>query len=446
MTNNIFGLTENQLIRCVKLLSYLSKKKILLEVENSLERFYGQEVYSSNERSFSDRSNTINFIFNIIRLANRFVIFNFICLVAIITFSGIYRYPVGQPKIFQYGVTRNNLLALNKLNNCLSKEVNECIAEMSRNLLWKERVKSLISIRFLWYAATLLANNNYQNALVYAKVAIGMGAVIVYSSRPLPSSVEVVCIASDHSPVARALIALSKLEGRKTCYVQHAPVTKYFPPLSTDLSILYDDKSIQAYREASELSGTTFDAEVQLMPPFSECFRSPTLSDGPYIVGVCLSRFPDTSTLKKFLNELSKREDVTDIFLRRHPACKLDLSLLKMISKVSFRDIDESLFDFSSSISLAIVPNSGVTVELLHLGVPTFYKSGLDDIAEDYYGFLEEEILPSFHSSNAFSSTFCKNFFDERWKQRFSKYDLTVYRSIWECRQRVGTAFAKLMR
>lgn len=420
-------------------------QNVIENVFEGLLQFYGQEIYNNIGENFASRSIILKLAFRIIRLCRTFVFFNFIFLIILILFLRIYRYPDDKSKVFMYGTTNNNITALRKLQLCLPEEMRGSISENFRFASMQEKVKAICSVTLLFSSAKLLAKEGHPDSLVHTKAAIGVSATILYFTCPLPDNVKVVCVASDHSPVARALIEIAKNEGRKTCYVQHAPVTEYFPPLNTNLSILYDEKSVNAYKLAAKKVGKSFDAKIELMPPFSDSFQQPTLGQGPYTIGICLSRFPQLNMLRGFLDDLSCSKHVKTICLRRHPACKLDLTVISSIAKVEVRDKGESLTDFSKAVDMALVPSSGVAVELLHSGVPTFYVKGMDELADDYYGFVREGILPKFDESISFDSVSVSSFFGSAWIDRFSGYDVTVYKSVDIFKSQVGDAFSALM-
>ena len=414
-------------------------------VIEELRQFYGQEIYGTISTSMSKRKKSVKFVLCLIGIGKNYAAFNFCALVVVLLFIRLFRFPESGKQIFQYGATENNVAAFNKLNSCLSPALVEYTSMNFRNASWKDRVVSVLSITSVWEAAQLLSTDCHADPLVQVRSTIGAAACILYSVRPLPDSIEVLCVASDHAPVARALVSLSKERNTKTCYVQHARVTEYFPPLNTDLSVLYDEVSLDVYRRSAELSGKAFDARTVFMPPFSESFRQPDVRGEFHRIGLCLSRFPEIDRLLPVVSHLSSLSYVNNIILRPHPACRLDLSLLLSCEKVSAQPVGQSLVDFSASIDVALVPSSGVAVELLHNGIATFYLEGVDDLPDDYYGFVRDGILPKFNQDLLSSAESINALFDEKWKSKFSNYDVTVSRSIDDCRHAVSREFETLL-
>ncbi|WP_128690617.1 hypothetical protein [Chromohalobacter israelensis] len=418
--------------------------RVTEKVIRELHDFYGQEVYSGVEGAISRRSAKALFFFKVMKIFKNNAFFNFLLISIVVFFYNVFRYPESGKEGFFYGVTKNNERAFDKLYACLSEEFKNKISRGQRRASFRKRFLTVINIPSVWEVAVALSREKIESPLVAFRAAVGGAACLLYSTFPLPKSVRVLCVASDHSPVARALIALCHSKGVRTCYVQHAPVTKHFPPLSTELSVLYDEESVKAYRLAAERCGQKFSAWVELMPPFAEPFKTPSIGDGPYIVGICLSRFPNISKIEDVINFLSESGRVSKIFLRTHPACQLDFSSLLQCEMVVTRAKEESLAYFSSLIDVALVPNSGVAIELLHSGVPTFYVDGSDDLPSDYYGFVSLGVLPLFEGRVIFDKERVNSFYNDAWASVFSKYDVTVYKTIQSCRAKVKESFESL--
>lgn len=418
---------------------------MLKEIVSDIREFYGQEIYSGIGASMSKNKPERKFAFGVVKIGMRFAFFNFSCLALIILVMRLFRYPENGRRIFQYGVTRNNVAAFNKLNECLSPALIDNISINFRGATWSDRLCAVLSVRQVWQAAKVLSKDCHPDPLVQVRACIGAAAYVLYTVRPVSDSVQVLCVASDHSPVARALVTLFKINKKKTCYVQHAPVTDYFPPLNTDLSVLYDEISVDAYRRSAARAGKPFDADTVLMPPFTAGFRQPFLDGGVLTVGLCLGRYPEYKRLAPIVEALAKVLEVQKLVIRPHPACQLNLSPLLASNKVSLQPEGQSLKSFAEGVDLALVPNSGVALELLHDGIPTFYMKGMDDLPDDYYGFVRGKILPQFDKSFLFSMELVNALFGDKWVKKYARYDVTVTRSIDECRKEVARKFENLL-
>lgn len=407
--------------------------------------FYGQDVFRNVGSALADRKLKIKIAFKAIRVGKKYTLFNFLLLNAVILFYDVFRYPAKNKDVFQYGVTKNDLRAFDSFNKCLDADLRATVSVERRRPSLKEKSMVILAFRDLWCAANMLAKKSHDDPLVQVRSVVAGAAFVFYSNQPLPSNLSVVCIACDHSPVAMALLLLSRAAGQKTCYVQHAPVTEYFPPLATDLAVLFDDKSVDSYNRAAKRNGVRTETSVVLMPPFKELFQRPFVEHPPYNIGICLDRLPDLENLKHLLGTLADSSNARSIFLRPHPACGLDLSCLLVDEKVAIQQREGTLADFVEYIDLALISNSGTSIELLHEGIPTFYTPGTDDLPYDYYCFVTDGILPVLDLEKIFEPEYINTQFNKGWEERFSWYDVTVYHSIEDCSANVAEAFKNLL-
>lgn len=424
----------------------LDLKALISSVVSDIQAFHGQEVYANIGMAVAERNGKAKLVMRAINVGASFFLVNFFMVIAAIVFLRYFRVPDRGGHVFQYGVSRNNELAFEKLNACLVDHENIIIVTNGRLPKWVESLKATTSFRSLFLSAKILSVRSHGNPFVHMQSVIAAAACVFYSANPLPPSFGVLCVANDHAPIPRALMKLCRVKGLKTVYIQHAPVTDYFPALSADLSILYDDKSIEAYRKASKRRGKPFNSDIVLMPPFSESFLPPKVDNSNGInVGVCLSKFPNLSGLIDLLGVLCSCNRVVSVLLRPHPACKADMSNLFFDEKILLQSDEADLDAFVRGVSLALVPTSGVAIELLHKGVPTFYVQRTDDVPYDYYGFIFDAVLPVFDVDRFSEEGVDMRFFNEAWKERFSGYDVTVKKTVQDCRHEVAEAFTKLL-
>lgn len=419
---------------------------VSLSILRELKRFHGQEVYKEIGTAVARHRKSLGLLLRLIDVGGRIWIFNVFFVMGAILCLRYFRLPDRDGVVFQYGVSRNNEVAFDKLNLCLHDAAKGNVVMNGRVPRLIEILRAAFSLRVIFSSAKMLANNHHQNPFVQLQMVIGMSAFAFYSACPLPSSFRVLCVANDHAPVPLALTRLCRARGLKTVYIQHAPVTEYFPPLSSDLSILYDEKSFYAYKEAARKRGELIESVVLFMPPFDERFVSPATNRyETYSVGFCLSKVPNIANVRRLLFSLCECEKVKSIVLRPHPASRADLSSLVIDDKVSLQEKYTPLKEFSSEISLALVPNSGVAIELLHKGIPTYYVSGTDGVAEDYYGFVEDGVLPVFDVAKFSKEGVDYGFYDKNWEKRFARYDGTVDKCVEDFLEEVADAFVGLM-
>lgn len=410
-----------------------------------LHNFHGQSVYSGLGLGISKKKLLFKYVFFSVNLLSRSRFFNLLFLALVLFGYRIFRYPLQGYKIFQYGVSANNEAAFKRLNKCLDIKGVGNIAKNQVKFSFLMRLKLILYFPSIWQAAVVLTERSHSVPLVHIQSVIGCASLLLYSCCRLPNSVKVVCVASDHSPVSQALLFLARIEGRRTCYIQHAPVSDYFPPLTQDLAILYDKASANAYDRAAKRHGIISKTRVILYSPFENSYCRPHLTSERYVVGICLSFLPNLKVVDGILDDLKLNNFVSEVILRPHPRCKLDLMKHFKYEKVSTQAKGQNSSDFFSSVDIVLVPNSGVSIEALHNGRPTFFTPGADDLPDDYYGFVAKGIIPIFNSDSLSKKDILTSFFDDAWESRFSFYDESVYSSKSVSSNCVGDAFLELL-
>jgi hypothetical protein len=405
-----------------QIIEFSNLKEFLIE----LYRFHGQDVYAGLGPAIAKKKPYFGIILALVKIFCSVRVVNYFLLVGILLGYRIFRYPSEGNRVFEYGLSRNNEASFERLNRCLAEHgVHDVSINEKRLALWI-RLKVVLGFSSIWRAAGVLSENLHTRPLVHMQAIIGFASLLLYYRYPLPESVKVVCVASDHSPVSQALLFIARLEGRRTCYIQHAPITDYFPPLTHDLAILYDQASAEAYERAATRHGILGCSTVVLFSPFRDEFRRPWLDSERHVVGMCLSFLPNLTVIKEILRELSRSFYVSSILIRPHPRCQLDLSDILSIDRVGCQANGQSAFEFFDDVDIVLVPNSGVTIEALHSGRPTFFIPDADQLPNDYYGFVFGGIVPIFRIDALASPDRLMSFFDDSWIKRFSYYDETV--------------------
>lgn len=423
--------------------SYIITNSLIENLISDVHQFYEQDVYENLGSSISNQRPIFRLIFSIVRIASKSCFLNMILVAAVILGYRLLREPNKDTRIFQYGMSENNIAAFKRLNQCLSSEIVNGISINGRRIPFHGRLKAVLSLRCLWQVAGLLTAQRHLSSLAHLQSVLAVAGAVTFSVRPMDDRLQVVCVANDHFAICMALMAAARQQKKATCYLQHAPVTEHFPPLDYDLSILFDRRSVDAYRKAAQRRAVPFNEDaIVLLPPFAEEFRDPQAGSAPYRIGICLSLLPDVQKINEKVCSLTARTDVAAIYLRRHPRCRQNWSTIAALQKVELRTQNEAAVDFFAKVDIALVPNSGVAIESMHYGRPTFFLPGMDALPHDYYGFVSAGVLPNF-SIKVFDAPTA--FFDSAWKSRFKSYDETVFTSLTSLRAEVEGVFTRLL-
>lgn len=257
------------------------------------------------------------------------------------------------------------------------------------------------------FAAVKMLQAGAVTAFYYHTLTQGKRAAIVF--------------ANDHAPDCVAMRMASTTYGIKTIYRQHAPVSTEFLPLEFDLSIIFDEVTVNRYAHVAPIPGNTV-----IWSQFETPFQDMVIPTAVRTAGVCLSLVWETQPTKDVLEALLQQDGITDIWIRPHPANKRDLSELRFDPRIKIAEKDQSVADYCIACDVTIVPTSGIALEILHFGVPALYIASEADFDFDGYDFVSEGILPHVSIDSLRNLLSEVQYFDEDWKKRFEKFDGTV--------------------
>ncbi|WP_421706219.1 hypothetical protein [Alloalcanivorax xenomutans] len=409
-----------------------------------IQDFHAQDAMRSLGDAIKKKKKWFGIVLYIVDGLSKSLIGNCFLICLVVLFYRVFRRGEPGCDVFFYGMSENNLRAFSMLEKCFPDGLPGQCSINGKSFSIFFRLKVLFSIFDILTVSKVMSERQCGKPLARLQAIIGCAAYLLYKGSRFLDETKVVCVASDHSPICQALLFQSELRGVKTCYIQHAPVTENFPPLNYDLSILYDQASYESYVSSARINKCVNKGEVLLLSPFSSDFVWPKLEGDEFFVGLCLSFLPRLDVLAEFIKEIKSNDRVSGLLIRRHPRCKMDLSVLKGVRGVVIQKKDENISDFFEAVDLVVVPNSGVAIESLHNGKPTFYLPGSDYIEDDYYGFVAAGVIPSIDVGMSCDSERIEKFFNDAWAETYGRYDETAKRTIPEMRSEVRKAFLNI--
>ncbi|MGP9583392.1 hypothetical protein ACT3TG_17350 [Brachybacterium sp. AOP35-5H-19] len=207
------------------------------------------------------------------------------------------------------------------------------------------------------------------------------GAVSTFKRARSP----LIVVANDHSPAPVAYTSVARSFGLKTVYLQHAEVTDIFPGLEFDLSILRNRRSAEIYASIGQATGEIVVARRQwdrwLTVDALESRRLELGRADEVRVGVYPSRVFDAGRLQGLVAVLMKMPGVVAVHVKPHPSTEGIESILEGTGCEIVSEIPEGLH-------VAICGTSSVAADLLAGGHLVSHDRKLDDLSDDYYGFL----------------------------------------------------------
>jgi hypothetical protein len=201
------------------------------------------------------------------------------------------------------------------------------------------------------------------------------------------------CVSNDHTPINMAFAKAAKSHGLYTIYLQHAFVTKLFPALDFDLSILFNRETAEIYGASSEIGKSLLIIPRYPVQPAEEkslSYKEEIKSRKKKIV-IYLGGSNDIVTIIKAMDTLSANPLVENVFVKFHPN-PINHDLKEVLERVYSPD-HVGVGDINYP-HLAICGNSSVVMKLIASGVRCFHLFDLDTRRRDYYGFSSGGIAP----------------------------------------------------
>lgn len=381
-------------------------------------------------------------LFHIVHRLGRYRSGNMLLLIVVLLLYRPLRIPAPNScALFQYGPSVNNERVFRRINTAAGLEDRNAVINGIRPPLWL-RLRCICAggIRSVAWA---LARQSSSHGLAHAQLVLAGAAKILFRVHGL-GGVRLACVGSDHSPVSMSLLHEAQERGIARCYLQHAPVSDYFPPLDYELSILFDRASLGIYDRAAAARGRVTQGQVIILPPFESDHRHVDVADPPWRIGLCLSYLYRHEAVHSLLDVLDAEPTVESVLVRRHPRCRspFDRPPGGKARQCPAMPIES----FLDQCDIVLVPNSGVAIEALHHGRPTFHLTGTDDVADDYYGFVASGVVPRFDRATLRSrDTVLAAFRADEWGDRFARYDATSSESLATLRASAGRRFKALI-
>lgn len=192
---------------------------------------------------------------------------------------------------------------------------------------------------------------------------------------------------NDHGPKNRALLWAAKQLDIPTIFIQHASVSRFFPPLKFDLNLLEGEESLKNYQACGPIEGRV---ELIGMPKFDRYFGLRNSSEQINRIGLCANIFDKTERLNQVLQLISLTFPDCQLSIRLHPR---DLRQLDLPPGVDLSDSKkEGIFEFLQNQDLIIAGDTSTHLEAILLNVSSIYFR-FNDSFYDYYGYLKNGMV-----------------------------------------------------
>ncbi|HIP78699.1 MAG TPA: hypothetical protein EYH07_09595 [Kiloniellaceae bacterium] len=205
-----------------------------------------------------------------------------------------------------------------------------------------------------------------------------------------------VFVANHYSPECLALAAAAHRSRRRVFCTNHGNGTwrsGYVPPVHADLIAVTSAAILEAYaRDSRRNLDAVFIPHASPQRPMRAGFES----GAPLTVGIFLTALTNLDRLQALVTELEANPRVDRVLIRSHPVKVVNDDLSALLARGDHVG-ETGAMPLAKNIELcdiAICGNSTVTVDLLRGGLPVVYDAGLDDLADDVNGYVQEGLLP----------------------------------------------------
>ncbi len=204
-----------------------------------------------------------------------------------------------------------------------------------------------------------------------------------------------VIFANDHNDDARALLLACHAEGVPTAYVQHASVSRWFPPLGFNLSLLEGQHALDTYRQCGPVAGRV---ELVGMPKADAFISRRNTAPAVRRVAIAANLLDPTDGLVAALDALLPTLPELAFTFRAHPGDSRDfVGLLgERHPRLAFSDArTENVFDFLTRHDALVAADTSTHLEATLLNLACiYYRFGASrGYTDDYYGYVQHGLV-----------------------------------------------------
>lgn len=272
-----------------------------------------------------------------------------------------------------------------------------------------------------WSAIRDYANGG--DFLVAARVAETVGYYLAMLPQLARHRAPAVLVSSDTNPYATAFVHAARRLGRKTCFVTHGHVAEGPPPLDFDVSLLDGPAVRDVYQRAGPIRGAVvFKGSEGVVAPMD----ASRLADGAKTLGVVLSILVDWRRVATLVRRLQTELRPKRTVVRLHPNRTLrDPRWAEAFDPATVRVSmgQNTLVDDVAGCQLVVAGNTSAHLTVLKAGIPTVYLPGVDEIGEDYYGFVRDGIVAAANDGSIDIAEIRRFYDDPGWPARFARFD-----------------------
>lgn len=415
---------------------------VVQEVLETTAAFYGDRALAALRHQVASSRASLTFILWSVAILRRSRIGLILLLCGALIFYPRKWFAGTRTDIYAVSLTHNNTRALERIAPELAAQ-GYAYQNNNKRISWRIR---MLQLRRCSNMVSRLHELGAPDEFVFLNQLFTMICFGLFEADLKKASSRLVLVANDHSPPTIAVLAAARTLNIKTCYIQHGPVTEHFPPLTVNLALLFSQKARSCYLSAAQRHKTPLATKICLLPPLEdpvEALRSPP---SPFKICVALSKFVDRHQFQDLLARLLETPQIAEVYISRHPRCEMALeNLTDDDTRIRILPRGTTAQQICRDADVCLVGNSGVAIEFLHFGCPTFYIPPADPNQYDYYGFCDAGVLPVFTFDLLDKPTDMARSFDAAWMNAIVQFDPGFAKDQYDYRGQIRDQLASLL-
>lgn len=333
--------------------------------------------------------------------------------------------PDFRNKKLVFANTANNYEALHFLLKRYDDTVLVCSGDYVKQLPGSVSVAKYLRTLGLqqYFFVAYLALHKQLRMIHYEKIVRKYGFIHCFVGLLKENRPSVVFISNDHYPSSRALMLAAKKLSIPCIYLQHASVTKFFPPMRASHALLYGQYSEDVYRNIPGSEGQFIQVGNHKFDAFRPWIENKSATGR---IGVAFNTLDPVPAVLDLCNNLSRHFPKDKIVLRAHPRDRRKIDGDFTLSSHS----RETSLEFLRGIDVLIAGNSSILLEAAAMNVYPFqiYFTKTPAYLVDYYGFVRMGVAVEVESQEGLirqiKEIIAAKTFDSR--QRTAYYDASV--------------------
>jgi len=288
---------------------------------------------------------------------------------------GVYVAKLKVQESVSFCFTANHITVVKKIQDDSFQNINIGIEKsyFSNQLLFL----FIFSRYNLWHNFYTILRNRHMNfnaVKVFKTIALSNLFQMIFEKHTIKNVIQF----NDHGPLHFDLYRQAKLSNAKTFYIQHAPITKEFPPLYHDVNILFSQDSLDKYKKENGSVEVVLNRDLRFPKQLN------ILSKNPLKVVLCPNILDSKAEIITTYNNLIN--EGYEVLLRKHPADRRQFPQEFLLSS------NDSIWADFADATYVVTNESAVTLEGLYSNC-ICYKTCCWSDSIDGYGFMEKGLI-----------------------------------------------------